>query len=276
MEAARVAATRGHSVSLYEKDDSLGGQVNLIAACPGRGEFANLVRYLSKQLEKQNVQVFPGNEFTPEMIEEEKPDTIVVATGASPIIPQIPGIDKERVVKAWDVLAGKARVGRKAIIIGGGAVGCDTAIFLAKEWSIDAETAVFLAENGALDCGDAISLANKGRQVTILEMLESLGSDIGPTTRWTVMKALKRLGVERLTKVKVQEITDEGVRAKKDEETLLMEAVTVVIAIGAEPNQTLYQHLAGKVTELFMIGDSKEVRRSADAIREGFEVGCQI
>ncbi|GAG08557.1 unnamed protein product, partial [marine sediment metagenome] len=179
MEAARVLATRGHTVSLYERSDKLGGQVNLAAVPPGSEEFANLPRYLSHQLEKLNVQVFPGREFTTEMVDEERPDAVVVATGALPITPQIAGIDRDKVVKAWDVLAGKAKVGWKVAVIGAGAVGCETAIFLAKEWAVDAETAVFLADSEALDPVVAFSLTNKGREVTILEMLDRAGRDIG-------------------------------------------------------------------------------------------------
>jgi len=276
MEAARVAAIRGHFVSLYEKADRLGGQVNLIAACPGRGEFAELVTYLSRQLEKQSVQVLLGREATPEVIAEEKPDAVIVATGALPTVPQIPGVDRENVVKAWDVLAGRATAGPRAVVIGGGAVGCDTAIFLAREWGIDDETAVFLAENEALDCREAVSLVNRGRKVTILEMAQRLGTDIGATTRWTVMRALKRLGVEVMTEVEAEEITDEGVKVTKGGETMLVETDTVVIAIGARPDSALCQQLKGTVAELYVIGDAKEVRKSTDAVREGFEVALQL
>ena len=113
MEAARVAAFRGHRVSLYEKEEKLGGQLPLAAAPPGRGEFLTFVSYLEKQMKAQNVAVHTRTEITPEYVEIEKPDVVVVATGAEPSVPEIKGIDRPNVVMAWDVLSAGWIQGKK-------------------------------------------------------------------------------------------------------------------------------------------------------------------
>jgi len=144
MEAARVAALRGHKVSLYEKTGRLGGQLFLAAAPPGRGEFLTFLRYLENQMKILQVVVHTGTKVTPLHLEAEKPDVVVVATGADPAIPAIKGMDQPHVVMAWDVLQGKADTGKEVVVIGGGAVGLETAFFLARKGTIDGETLHFL------------------------------------------------------------------------------------------------------------------------------------
>jgi NADPH-dependent 2,4-dienoyl-CoA reductase/sulfur reductase-like enzyme len=133
LEAARVAALRGHQVTLYEKERKLGGQVNLASVPPLMQELSQLIKYLAVQVRKAGAKVEVGKEVTPELVDEIKPDVVIVATGGRPMVPQnIPGIDKNPVVTAHEVLAGhKASMARKVIIVGGGMVGCETADFLA-------------------------------------------------------------------------------------------------------------------------------------------------
>jgi len=134
LELARVAALRGHKVTLCEKEEKLGGQINIASVPPFMQEMSLLAKHLAIQVEKVGVQVELGVEVTAELLDERKPDVLVVATGAVPVVPEdLPGIDNDKVVTAWDILAGhEAGLARKVVIIGGGLVGCETADFLAQ------------------------------------------------------------------------------------------------------------------------------------------------
>jgi 2,4-dienoyl-CoA reductase (NADPH2) len=276
MEAARVLALRGHDVSLYEMENKLGGQLNLTAVTPGKEEFQNIIRYLSKQLRKLQVKVTLEKEVSPEFVEMEGPDAVVVATGATPVVPGMPGIEGDNVVTAHQVLAGNVDIGQKVVVVGGGAVGCETALFLAKGGTIDSETALFLMASGALDWESAIKLTNTGRDVTIVEALERIGRDIGRTTAWVIRRRLRDYGVNIITGAKVEEITDDGVDTIRDGKTQSIEADTVVIAVGSRSNDELCEELKGKVPELLMVGDSKEPRKALNAIHEGAVIGREI
>ncbi len=211
MECARVAALRGHHVSLYEKSERLGGQLHLAAAPPGRGEFLTFVRYLEKQLLKLGVQIQTGSEATASSVELEKPDVVVIATGAKPILPDIRGADLPHVVCAWDVLSGKADTGKEVVVIGGGAVGLETALFLAHQGTLDPQTLHFLMFHQAESEEVLSSLLCRGlKKVTVVEKLSRLGKDMGPSTRWTILRHLSRLGVQTLTHTTAQEIKAGG------------------------------------------------------------------
>lgn len=277
METAYISALRGHDVSLYEREDRLGGQIYLCAIPPGRGDFFNLLGNLNSQLRSSGVKVELDTEVTPELVEEVKPDVVVVATGARPIIPDIPGIDGQNVVGAWDLLYGKVDVGDRVVIVGGGAVGCETALFLANKGTLDGNTLHFLAANRAEDWETLNSLTSKGiKKVTIVEMLPRLGRDIGLSTRWTIMQELRRFGVEMIKNTPVKEILADGVIFERDGKDQKVEADSVVIAVGSRSENALYEKLKDKGREVYLIGDSKEPRKILEAIQEGFEVGFKV
>lgn len=274
METAYISALRGHQVSLYEKGDRLGGQLYLCSIPPGREEFINVIRNLVSQLGKLGVNIELNKEVSPEFVEEVNPDIVVVATGASPIVPEIPGIDGQNVVGAWDLLYGKADVGDRVVIVGGGAVGCETALFLAKKGTIDGDTLQFLVSSRAEDWETLDSLTNKGRKkVTIVEMLPMLGQDIGLSTRWTIMQELRRLGVEMFKNAPVKGILLDGVVFERDNKEEKVDADSVVIAVGSRSEDDLYEKLKDKGRDVCLIGDAKEPRKVLEAIHEGFEVG---
>lgn len=277
MEAARVAAWRGHNVSLYEKKETLGGQLPLAAAPPGRHEFITFAYYLEKQLKKLQVTIHRNTEATPLHVELEKPDVVILATGAEPVIPEIKGVDQPHVVRAWDVLAQKVATGREVVIIGGGAVGLETALFLAHEGTIDAETLYFLMFNQAEPVENLHSLLYRGwKKITVVEMLRKLGQDIGISTRWVILQDLARLGVKTLTNARAREITKEGVFIQREDKEEFLPADSVVLATGAKPVNALFAHLRNKVKELYIIGDAKAPRRALEAVAEGFAVGREI
>jgi 2,4-dienoyl-CoA reductase (NADPH2) len=273
MEAARVANLRGHNVSLYEKSDRLGGQLSWAAVPRERSDLGNLVEYLTYQMQLLNVNVVLGAEVTPEVVKELKPDVLIVATGVNWIVPDIPGIDRPNVVMALDVLADRVPIGKRVVIIGGGGVGCETGLYLMEKGSIDAETMLFLVKYGAMDLQSAYELTKSNREVTIVEMLDKMGQDIGGSTRWTILKSLSGSGVKMLTNSKVTEITDKGVALDNGE---ILEADTVIIAVGSTSNNELVEELKGKVPEIYALGDCVTPRKAMDAMHEAAAVARKI
>jgi len=259
LETARVAALRGHKVSLYEKSDRLGGQLNLAIIPPLKQEIALWVQYLITQVKKAGVSVNLNTEVTPEVVGEVKPDVVIVATGTTPLIPSdIRGTDKPNVVTAQDVLASKVDFGpmNKVVVVGGGMVGCETADFLA-------ERADF-------------SFVQR-REVTIIEMLPAIGSDMYGATRYFLMGRLRADDVEIITSATVKEILDDGlVFTRNGVEETIRGMDTVVLALGAKALDELSQKVSGKVAEVYVIGDAKEPRKALQAIAEGAELARAI
>jgi len=251
LEAARIAALRGHNVTLMEQAAQLGGQA-LIAALPvGKQHLKSyIVDWRERQCEKAGVDIQLKKEVTPEVIDEINPDVVIVATGATPLVPSIHGITKAHVVTAWDVLKG-ARVGKRVVVAGGGQVGVETADFIAEKGSTES--------------------------VTIVEMLPEIAIDMDVYNRAYIMQKLSEYNVKVLTNMKAEKITDEGlVTIDKERKRHTIEADTVVLALGAVPNRNLVEALKGKVPELYAIGDCVKPRKLIDVIREGAYMGIQI
>ncbi|HEX9872933.1 MAG TPA: FAD-dependent oxidoreductase, partial [Deferrimonas sp.] len=189
MSAAMAAAEAGHEVVLYEQSGRLGGQLNLAGAPPGREEFAGLARDLARQMEAGGVRVVLNQRVDEAVIEAECPDTVVLATGGAPAVPPIPGVDLPHVVQAWDVLAGRAVAGQKVVVIGGGAVGVETALDLAERGTLTGEALKFLLVHGAEAPADLLELAVRGtREIVLVEMLQEIGTNFGRTTRWGMLQ----------------------------------------------------------------------------------------
>ena len=248
MEAARVAALRGHKVTLYEKEDKLGGCLIAASIAPYKDEIANLTEYLITQVYKSGVEVRLNIDIGIKDIEEEKPEVVVLATGATPIIPNILGAKGSNVVTAIDALTGSKKVGDEVIIVGGGMIGCETAEFLAQ----------------------------KGKNITILEMLSRIASDLGITCRPFIMARLREAGIRMETNLKAEEITSEGVKGSRDGVSEFFAGDTVVLAVGFRANNRLAHKLEGKVASLYSVGDCVQPRKILHAIKEGFCVGMEI
>ncbi len=257
LEAARVAALRGNQVTLYEKKHVIGGQFSLAAVPPMKQELTKLIRYLSIQIEKAGVKLQMNTEVTPQLVDEMKPDTVIVATGAESLVPNIPGIDGKRVVTAHAVLAGEVPLPRgKVLVIGGGLVGCEIAEYLATR-------------------GDNPIMGRT--EVTIIEMLDEAGLDMSPEVRVLTMQKLRENGVRILTSTKVKEFLEDGVIVtRNDREETIGGMKRIVLAMGARPVDVLSEKLKDKISEVHVIGDAKQARRALEAIAEGAQIGREI
>ena len=243
MEAARVAALRGHRVTLYEKDQTLGGQLSVADKGPLKQYISDLGMYQKGQVEKAGVEVKLGIEADKQFILDQKADVVILATGSEPLIPNLKGMERAVVVTAHDALSGKTDVGERVIVIGGNLVGCEVAGFL----------------------------ANKGKKVTICEVLTELLSQIIPQRRPPIVAGLTERGVVFHLGVTSEEVTDKGMMiVDQDGRQVLIEADTIVLAAGARSNDELMHELKDRVKEIHCIGDAKEPRLIVDAIHEGF------
>jgi 2,4-dienoyl-CoA reductase (NADPH2) len=277
MKAACTAAERGHSVLLVEKTRALGGQIVLNESIPGRREMVQAVRDLENNLRALQVKLLLSTEADVSFVENNSPDAVIVATGATPSLPDIPGIRDAKVVTAWDVLSGKQGVGKQVVIIGGNAVGLETALFLAHQGTISPEVLHFLVTSRAESIETIESLLNKGnKEVTVVEMANRAGQDIGSSTRWTVMAELHRLGVKIMTAAKAVEINEQGVLVEKEGARGTVAAETVVIAAGAASLNSLAVGLEGLVAEIQVVGDARNPRNALDAVREGWLAGLKV
>jgi 2,4-dienoyl-CoA reductase (NADPH2) len=277
MKAACTAAERGHQVTLAEKTDRLGGQLLLNAHIPGRGEMVTAAVDLEHNLRALCVDLLLNKAVDSRFLEKMKPDVVIVATGARPYLPDIPGIEDPKVVMAWHVLSGKARVGKNVVIVGGNAVGLETALHIANQGTLSPEVLHFLVANRAESWETLEKLVSEGnKRVTVVEMMKRPGQDIGSSTRWTVMMELRRLRVTILTGARATEIRSEGVVIEKDQGRDLLPADSVVIAAGAKPENSLVPKIEDRVPAIHIIGDAREPRNALAAIKEGFLTGLEI
>lgn len=278
MEFALTASQRGHDVSLYEQADKLGGQINLIGAIPEKGEYLNAVNSLKNRVEISGVKVKLKTRLTAEMVEKEKPDLLVVATGALPAKLNIPGTDQPNIVNAWDVLNGAvADIGKQVVIIGGGATGCETALLVANLDVPSAETFAFLVYHSADDIDRLRKLLyTSGRKITVLEMVERLAGNMGISTRWPLIKSLKLMGIELRTKTKILRIEENAVVVETERGEESIPADTIIIATGSRSVDDLARELKQNRIEILTIGDAKEPRKISDAILEGFDSALKI
>lgn len=278
MKAAAVAASRGHAVTLFERSDILGGQLNLAAVPPGREEFFTLIEDLEKQLEILDVSVETDTEVEREMLEERGFDTVIIATGAMPACPPIQGIDGPHVVQSWDVLAGDEDLnGNNVVIIGGGAVGAETAIYIASIGTIDGETLKFLIMNNADSAETLEDAAFRGvKKVTILEMMDKIGKDVGLSTRWTLLQDLRSLGIETIKAASAKRIEEDKVIVETKDGEAEIECDQVVLACGSESDGSLAESLKGSSFEVHIIGDAAKPRKAIDAIREAVEIASGL
>jgi 2,4-dienoyl-CoA reductase (NADPH2) len=277
MATAIEAAGRGHAVTLFDKADRVGGQLNMARVIPGKEEFHGLVDWFAHMLALRGVELALGRAVGPDDLDGF--DAVVVATGVVPRDPGIPGQDGPNVLSYIDVLRGGAEVGPRVAVVGAGGIGFDVAEYLAHEGVSPAEdTALWQREWGVADpATHRGGLAPEGpqpvppaRQITLLQRkAEKLGRRLGKTTGWIHRAALQMKGVEMIGGVNYERIDAEGLHVsfgEARERPTLIAADTVVLCAGQEPERSLADALAGRGVPVHVIGGA-DVAAELDAKR---------
>ena len=273
-EFAIKAAEMGHNVTLWEKNAKIGGQLYQVAAPPGKDGFANLIRYYENMLKKYQVKVVFNKEATEAEVLGGGFDAVVFGTGAIPkVIPMPNPFEKIIIVSAADVLSGNVIPGKNVVIVGGGSVGCETAQFLAHRGSISPEQLYFLSAHKAENQEKIQSLLNSSdRNVTIVEILKSIGAGFEPGTGWPILKDIKRLGVVQHALSKIVSITADSVIIEKTQEgsteTIEIPCDTLILAVGSRSNNVLYESLKDKLSNVYILGDAQKIGKIFDAVRD--------
>lgn len=248
IQAGLVAQKRGHQVILFERKEEIGGLLSVAKLPPHKEDIDAFIDFMKSQMATAGIDLRTGVEATPEMIIEENPDAVVIAVGGKPIVPDIPGINNPNVTSAQEVLAGR-KVGESIVIIGGGMVGCETAHYLAA----------------------------KGHKVSIVEMINRLANDVTPMVRRRLLDGLREKQVNMLKSTTCEEITGMGVRVSTEQgEQKDIPADTIIIAVGYQANDSIYNDLKDKLPEVSIIGDAENPIRIREAIEAGFKAGLAL
>lgn len=247
--AAYAASKRGHKVSVYEAKANLGGQFRIAAFPPAKSLLTGPLRFWLQEGRKNGVEYFLNTEVTKELVEEKKPDAVILATGAKQAVPPIPGIDGPNVLMAHDVLEGTVKAGRNVLIAGAGLVGL--------------ETADFLRERG-------------GRTSTLIDMIPA--ADYGILGVGTHLKArLDSIGTQYILNAKIDHFTETGVVYTQNGEEKEAEGFdSIIIALGAKAYNPLEEKLKGIVPEVFVIGDAAKAGQANKATEEAAAVAFRI
>lgn len=235
MEAARVAAMRGHKVTLFESTEKLGGQLPLAAAPPGKTELFEIIRYYNAVLGKDNsVEIVLNHKVTAEEIAEKAPDAVILATGSYSLTLPLPGLDQDNVISGRDVLGG-APCGENVVICGGGQVGIETALYLDEQ----------------------------NKHVELIEMADRLAADAGPLNYARLIAELNNNNISVHKQTRLMRVEGDQVVTDHLGSELRLKADTVVLAMGARPDTALEKALAES-------GYSGKILKAGDCIRPGF------
>jgi 2,4-dienoyl-CoA reductase-like NADH-dependent reductase (Old Yellow Enzyme family)/thioredoxin reductase len=249
LNAAWIAAKRGHTVHLYEKQPVLGGLLIPGTRTAYKKEMQSLIQFQKKQVEIQGVTCHLGQAVTAETVEREKPDVVILATGSKPIIPPIEGITREHVVTFEVVLDGQILDNRKTVVIGGGATGCEVAYHLSET----------------------------GTPVTVVELTDKIGGDLESITKRLLLRKLKESDVEMLAGHRRLKVTADGVMVQgSDGSERKIDVQRVVVAIGIRANDSIHTAIQSLGYDTHVIGDCLQPRTAKQAIYEGTKLGLEI
>ena len=250
LEAARVAALRGHDVTLFEKTTSLGGQLNIACVPPRKEEMRRAAQDLIHAVCNAGVHLCMGQTRTAEQLKDAGFDAVINAVGAHSAAPRIPGIDSVNVADAWKVLAGEQQVYGTVAVIGGGMVGCETAEYLAA----------------------------RGCKVSVIEMMDKIAAGESVTILPTLLENYKTYGVEQYPSHKVKEFRmDAVVCENKDGAEVTIPCDYIVLAMGARSNEFDAAALEAAGIPVYSIGDAAgKAADISNAIRTGYDTACQL
>lgn len=253
MQATLTAIERGHEVILYEKEDKLGGTLNHATDLEFKKDLKNYLDWIVAQTLKCGAKINLNTEVTEETIKQDNPDALIIAVGATPLMPNIPGINKSHVHWSGDIDCGRVPVGQKVIVVGGGLTGAES----------------------------AVDLAIKGKDVTLLEMQgpEALLNGASLINRFSLQSLLMKHGVKVITNTKLEEITDKGIRTINSKfQWKEYEADTVSLALGMKSRKDKIEELRHLMveTEVFIIGDCKQIGNVYSAVHAGFDTAVEI
>ncbi|MBP2641570.1 MAG: NADH:flavin oxidoreductase/NADH oxidase [Firmicutes bacterium] len=281
LEYARVAAMRGHFVTIWEETGHSGGQVRLASQPPGRHEFGRLPNYLLRTCAGLKVEICYEKKATAdnvlEAVRSAAFERVVIATGAKPMTLLIPRDEEARVLHAWDVLKKKVKVGSDIVIIGGGLLGVETALFLAESGTISAQDLRFQLLHQAERPEELYYLLTQGnRRITIVETGRGIGRDIGLSTRWSKLKRLKQFNVRTMDQAEVIAIKQNKVLVQNPAGSERISIDTVINAGRTCSNDELFAELQGKIDKLSIIGDASEPRNMQAAIKDAYDEAIKI
>ncbi|NIB40852.1 NADPH-dependent 2,4-dienoyl-CoA reductase [Pseudomaricurvus alkylphenolicus] len=281
---AVTAAERGHQVTLFEADGDIGGHFNLAKVIPGKEEFYETLRYYRKQLDLHKVELKLNHRVSAEELSGADWDEVVIATGITPRIPAIDGIEHSKVVSYTDAILGNKPIGHKVAIVGAGGIGFDVAELIshkgksasldidvfAREWGIDFEN----HPRGGV-AGVVPRVEKSDREIYLLQRkATAVGKGLGRTTGWTHKLSLQRKDVKMLNGVQYERIDDEGLHTTIHGEPKTLDVDTVIICAGQESDNVLYNRLKDSVSNLHLIGGA-ELAMEIDAKR-AIDQGCRL
>lgn len=277
MEAAVTAAQMGHEVHLFEARDAIGGQIGIAAAPPHKGELLEYHRYYRAMMKRHGVALSLSTPVTPTLIGNEKPDHIIVAEGAAPALPPIPGADAEGILSSWDLLKQDRPLGKRVAVIGGGAVGLETAMHIAVKGTLSPDMFHFLSAHEA-EAPEKLRerLFTGNHEVTVFEMAPRAGGDLGRSTRWIMMANLKRYGVTLVTGATVTKLSAKKVTWSQEEQAQDKFFDTVVLATGSKSVTALSSRLPDLGVPFTVIGDGLAPGKLNHAIHGGFLAALQL
>ncbi len=251
MEAARVATLRGHDVTLYDDREELGGRLILAGLPPHKQGYTEAVEYLRREMKKLNVKCVLNTKVTPAFIKQEKPDAVILASGSVPFVPPIEGRDQDFVIPVDEVLLGNVVPGEKVAVLGGGAVGAETAHLLMEQ---------------------------APRHLTIIEMRDGIGIDMPQDARICLLNEYAKLpDLTQMINARVLGIGDHSVTVEKDGKEEVIDGLdSVILAFGLRPNQSLKAEVEAIVPEVKVCGDADRPKDLVKAIYEGYVAARQI
>ena len=248
MQAAITASARGHQVTLCEKTYSLGGALKYVEHIPFKVDLDKFRKHLEYMLKASKAIVLLNTEVTPEFVASQSPDVLIAAVGTTPIIPRIPGINSDRVVLANNIDKADVTIGNKVLILGGGLVGCE----------------------------EAVHLARLGKDVTIVEMLDEVARDANILHRTALMEELRK-NVKVVTGTKGRAVSKEGMLCVgPDGKERLYKADTIICAVGQRQLTSVVERLRNTAPEFYCVGDCARPQNVKEAIRSGYDTAMNL